>query len=250
MPNRNLELDPTIINSMKMAACDSFADNIKMIDINKIKACSDNFFSLNDIDILAEDIERQGLKHNLVINEDADEKGAFWIKSGHRRFEAIKLLVDEGRLSVKTVPCFVDGVKSRCENMLDLIMLNATAREMNDSEKYQQYTILEKTFNELEADGKKIKGRMREKIATALNVSPSQVSKVENIKKNAISEIQTAVESGEMSISTANEVAGLDENVQKEIVDETPVNEITHKSVKEKNKTKPKRLCPHCGEEI
>jgi len=128
----------------------------------------------------------------------------------------------------------LDGVKSKSENMLDLIMLNATTRVMSDSEIIQQYEMLEKTFKELEAEGKKFKGRLRERIADALNISPSQVGKIENINRHAIDEIKDAVIKGDMSISTANEVSNLDIKEQKELIEHKPVSEIKHKEVKSK----------------
>ena len=67
---RKIAIDTSIATDIKSAASDSFKDNIKMIEIGKIKESMDNFYSLSDIEILAEDIERQGLKHNLVVVED------------------------------------------------------------------------------------------------------------------------------------------------------------------------------------
>ena len=71
---------------------------------------------------------------------------------------------------------------------------------------------------------------MRDNIADVLRISPAQVGKIENIKKNAIPEVESAVKSGEMSISTANEVAKLSEEKQQEIIKENP--KISHNEVK------------------
>ena len=229
---RKLELDSSITRDIKAVASDSFSDNIKMISVELIKPCADNFFSMSDIEVLAEDIERQGLKHNLVVSEDKDDKGTYWIKSGHRRFKAICYLIDENRLTSKTVPCYIDGVKTKAENMLDLIMLNATTRVMTDGEVMQQYEVLERTYKELEADGKKFKGRLRERIAEILHCSPSQIGKIETINRYATEEVREAVASGSMSISTANEVAKLDKEEQKELIKSKAPEEIKHKEVK------------------
>ncbi len=238
---RKFEFDSSIEKDIKAVASDSFVDSIKMINVDLVKPSADNFFSLSEIEVLAEDIERQGLKHNLVVSEDKDQKGTYWLKSGHRRFEAIKFLIAENRLTNKTVPCLVDGIKTKAENMLDLIMLNATTRVMTDAEIMQQYNILEKTYKELEAEGKKFKGRLRERIAEALQVSSAQVSKIEKINRYAVDEIKEAVSSGEMSISTANDVAKLDEDKQKELVKKKPIKEISSKEAKEKREqSKPK----------
>lgn len=250
---RKLQLDSSIAMDIKAVASDSFVDSISMIDIELIKPSGDNFFSLSDIEILAEDIERQGLKHNLVVSEDKDQKGTYWLKSGHRRFEAIKFLLQENKLKNKTIPCLVDGIKTKSENMLDLIMLNATTRVMSDSEIIQQYEMLEKTYKELESEGKKYKGRLRERIAKALNVSSAQVGKMEHINRYATPEVKEAVVKGEMSISTANEVANLNKDEQNELIENKPVSKITHKEVKEKTESKHKKKsekAPEVKEEV
>ena len=236
---RKMTIDTSIAADIKSAASDSFKDNIKMIEIEKIKASVDNFYSMSDVDILADDIERQGLKHNLVVVEDKNESGTYFIKSGHRRFAAIQQLVSESRYNSKYVPCLVDGIKTKDESILDLIMLNATTRVMSDSEIYKQYEVLKETLDNLKASGDyNLKGRMREKLAEALNVSSAQVGKIENIKHNAVEEVKEAVANGDMKITTADEIAKLPENEQVEIITEKPVSEITTKDVKERKEKK------------
>lgn len=238
---KKFTIDTSIAADIKSAASDSFKDSIRMIELEKIKPSMDNFYSLSDIEILADDIERQGLKHNIVVVEDSENRGTYFIKSGHRRFTAIQRLVNENRYNSKYIPCFVDGIKSKSETVLDLIMLNATTRVMTDSELFKQYEILKDTLENLKHEGVKIKGRLREKVAEMLNVSPAQVGKIENIKHNAVPEIIEAVESGDMTIATADSIAKLPEQEQEEIIAETPVEEITTKAVKEhKEKTEKK----------
>lgn len=236
---RKMKIDTSIAADIKSAASDSFKDNIKMIEIGKIKASLDNFYSMSDVDILADDIERQGLKHNLVVVEDSDEHDTYFIKSGHRRYAAIQQLVSEGRYNSKYIPCLIDGSKTKDESILDLIMLNATTRVMSDSEIFKQYEVLKETLDNLKASGDyNLKGRMREKLAEALNVSSAQVGKIENIKHNAVEEVKEAVANGDMKITTADEIAKLPENEQVEIITEKPVSEITTKDVKERKEKK------------
>lgn len=236
---RKFQVDNAIASDIKSAASDSFKDNIRMIEINKIKTSMDNFYSMSDIEILADDIERQGLKHNLVVTEDAENPDTYFIKSGHRRFAAIQHLISENRYGSKFVPCLIDGTKSHSENILDLIMLNATTRVMSDSELFKQYETLKETLEQLKSDGIKIKGRLREKVAEMLNVSPAQVGKIENIKHNAVDEVKEAVESGDMSIATADSFAKLPEQEQKELIADNDISKITTRDVKNhKEKTK------------
>lgn len=237
---RKLQLDAAITKDMKSAASDSFVDNIKMIDVSEIMPSKENFYEMSNIELLADDIEREGLKHNLVVSKDKDSD-KYWLKSGHRRFEAIKLLIGAKRLTSTKVPCYVDGEKSAAESKLDLIMLNATQRKYTDAEVMSEYEQLSKTLKELDGAGKGLGGRMRENIAKILNISNGQVGKLDNIKHNAAPEVKKAVESGKMSISTANEVAKLAPEKQKEVIEKKPdISSAEVKKMQDKNPAAPK----------
>ncbi len=226
---KKLTFDNSLTQDIKNAVNDSYIDNIKMIDIDDIIPNSENFYSMDNIDELADDIERQGLKNVLVVYPTGN--GKYILKSGHRRCEAVKLLINAGRRKSHTVPCYVDGVKSAAETKIDLIMLNATARTYTDADVMQQYKELTKAYETYENEtGTRLKGRMRERIAEAMNVSPAQVGKIENITHNAIPDIIESVEKGEVSISTANEIAKLPEAQQEKYA--ADIENVTHKEVK------------------
>ena len=229
---RNFSFNASIGKDMKSASADSFLDNMQMIEFSEIKLNKENFYSLSEIELLADDIERQGLKHNLVVCKDSGGNG-YWLISGHRRYSAVKQLIEQDRLTSTLIPCYVDGERSQAEARLNLIMLNATQRKYTDAETMAEYEMLKQTIQQLEDEGKHIKGRVREIIANTLQVSPAQVGKIENIRNNAITEVDEAVKNGEMSISTANEVAKLTPEKQQELIKSAPTAEITHKAVKE-----------------
>ncbi len=239
MARKGMQLDAALLSDMHAVGADSFRDQIVMIPVEKIKPSLNNFYSINDIALLAEDIQRQGLKHNLVVTADAEHPDTYFIKSGHRRFEAIKLLAKMNLYTSNYVPCLVDGEKTEAENMFDLIMLNATTRVMTDAEQYQQYEILKDTIEQLKAEGKKVEGRLREHVAAFLKISPAQVGKIENIKHNAAPEVQEAVENGTLSITTANDIARLPEEQQRELIEENNLSEIRSKDVKKYQSVKP-----------
>lgn len=222
--------DTAILNDIKSVAVDSFADSIKMLPIDQLHENSENFYDISDLDTLIEDIDRQGLKTPLYVVPD--DSGEYTIISGHRRRAAVQELINSGKYGTDKLPCYIGSKKSEAETMLDLIMLNATARVISDAETVKQCEKLEEVFKALEADGKKVQGRMRDKIAAALNVSPAQVGKVENIRHNAIDEVKAAVDKGKMSISTANEIAKLEPEQQKDLVEKKNPEKITHKEVK------------------
>lgn len=235
-----LKLTNAIAEDLKTAASDSFIDSLKMIEVDDIQPNKDNFYEMTEIEELAEDIERQGLMSVLVAT--AAENGKYKLISGHRRLAAIKLLISEGRRKSTTVPCYVKGEKSDEETQLDLIMLNATQRTYTSADTMREYEELERIFKTLEEAGKPVKGKMRNNIAKVLNVSPAQIAKIDNIKHNAIPDVEQAVKSGDMSISTANEVAKLAPEQQRDIIENKP--DISHKEVKEiqkKSPSKPKK---------
>lgn len=226
--SRKLQLDSAIAADIQTVNADSYIDSLKMIDIDNIEPNRNNFYEISEIESLADDIERQGLMNALVVSED---DGRYELISGHRRLAALKSLIADGRRRSGRVPCFIKGAKPNNETELDLIMLNATQRKYSDADTMREYEELMRIFKELEAAGKPVKGRIRDRIADALNVSPAQVGKLDNIKYNAIPDVEQAVKSGDMSISTANEVAKLAPEKQQKIISEKP--KITHKEVKD-----------------
>lgn len=233
---RKLQLDAAITKDMKSAALDSFIDNIKMIDVKEIIPSEKNFYEMSAIELLADDIEREGLKHNLVVVKDSST-GMYEVKSGHRRLAAIERLISEKRITSTKIPCIVDGEKTEAENEFDLIMLNATQRKYSDAELLSEYEHLSQILNKLKDEGKGLSGRIRDNIATILNISNGQVGKLDNIKHNAAPEVKKAVKNGAMSISTANEVAKLAPEKQKEVVKSKP--EISSAEVKQMQDKKP-----------
>ncbi len=227
--SRRFQLDSAIVADIQTVNADSYIDSLKMIDIDLIEPNKNNFYEMSEIEALADDIERQGLMTALVVSEQ--NGGKYELISGHRRLAALKSLIADGRRRNGKVPCFIKGAKPNTETELDLIMLNATQRKYSDADTMREYEELTRIFKELEAEGKTIKGRIRDRIAEALNVSPAQVGKLDNIKHNAIPDVEQAVKAGDMSISTANEVAKLAPEKQQEIITENP--KISHKEVKE-----------------
>jgi ParB family chromosome partitioning protein len=192
------EFDSSIVGDMKTAVSGSFADNIKMIDIGKLLPHRENFYSMSDIELLAEDIKRQGLKENLVVR--AADDGFYTVISGHRRRQALIELINDGRVSSRLVPCYINPAKSDDEEVQDLIMLNATTRVISDSDMMKQYERLKAIFEAKKANGENI--RIRDKIAETLGISNGKVAMIEAVAKNP--EASNAVKFGGESIYKAN----------------------------------------------
>lgn len=71
---KKFTFDDAITTDIKGAASNSYIDNIKMIKIADIETNAENFYSLPDIEDLAEDIDRQGLIHSLAVAKISSEK--------------------------------------------------------------------------------------------------------------------------------------------------------------------------------
>lgn len=80
-----------------------------------------------------------------------------------------------------------------------------------------------------------------------MHVSSAQIGKIENIKNNAIDSVKVAVENGELSISTANEIAKHNATKQQEIIS-SPIEKIKTADVRNINKDKSKAKMPKCDE--
>jgi ParB family chromosome partitioning protein len=214
----------------------TLTDSIKMINISELHDSPDNFFEVNRIEELAEAILAQGgVKENLIVRPL--ESGGYEVISGHRRKAAVQYLIDKGENVSHKLPCLVQEIDDS-DKMMHLIMMNVSQRVLSDAEMFESYKNLKKIFEEKKALGEKF-GRMRDRIAEILNVSPAQVGKIENIKKNAVSEVVKAVESGDMSLHTANEMAKLDEKEQRKIIDSVDdIKNISPKNTKKKAKPK------------
>ena len=200
-----------------------------MIDIAELNESADNFFVVENIEQFAQTILGQGgVKDNLIVKPL--ETGGFEIISGHRRRAAVQYLIDQGENISHYLPCLVQDYADEDDKMLDLILMNVSARQISDQELWKCYETLDKILKEKKDKGEYY-GRLRDDIAKALGVSASQVGKMQNVDKNAIETVKEAVASGELSISTANEIAKLDKEEQSKITD---LSKIQPKDVKKK----------------
>lgn len=95
-------------------------NGVRDVPLNKLHLSQANVRRIKagvSIEELAEDIARRGLLQSLsvrpMLDDDGEETGAFTVPAGGRRFEALKLLVKQKRMSATVrVPCIVrvDGV--------------------------------------------------------------------------------------------------------------------------------------------
>lgn len=219
----------TIMSNLALIAQNTQSDNIKMIDIDELHESENNFFVVERIEEFAYTILGQGgVKDNLIVCPLPD--GGYEIISGHRRTAAVRYLLEHGETISRLLPCLVQTYKDEDTKMLDLILMNATARQLSDTEIWNSYNSINAILERKKEAGEKF-GRLRETLAEYLGVSPSQVGKLQNVDRNAIEPVREAVANGDISISTANVIAQFDESQQKEIIS-GGVKEIKPKDIK------------------
>lgn len=207
----------SMLGNLSAIVSDTLTDSIKMIDIAELHESADNFFVLENIEPFAQIILGQGgVKDNLIVRPL--ETGGYEIISGHRRRAAVQWLIDNGENISHFLPCLVQNYTDEDDKILDLILMNVSARQLSDSELWKSYETIDKILKEKKAKGEYF-GRIRDDIAKHLGVSSAQVGKMQNIEKNAIAAVKEAIASGDLSISTANEIAKLDNAEQSNIRD-------------------------------
>lgn len=240
----------SMFDNLKTVVANTQTDDIKMIDIAELHESPDNFFVIENVEQFAQTILGQGgVKDNLIVKPL--ETGGYEIISGHRRRAAVQYLIDKGENISHFLPCLIQNYIDEDDKILDLILMNVSARQISDSELWKCYETIDKILKEKKDKGEYY-GRLRDDIAETLGVSLSQVGKMQNINKNAIKSVKDAVASGDLSISTANVIAKLEKKEQKKIKDLSQVQpkDIKKKSVVTSNNVKEQDVTSNNDDEI
>ncbi len=149
---------------------------ILKIDIDDIIPNDKNVLSTDDIDELAESIHKDGLLNPLKVYKNED--GTYELFGGHRRYLALKKLVDEDEDFDPEVSCIVykrpaDEMRER----LQIIQDNAQ-RNMTQEDRKKLFIELNEIFDTAEAEGNYaiVDGRSKSDwIAVKLGVSQRTV---------------------------------------------------------------------------
>lgn len=195
----------------------SVAFKVDHIPIEKLFPSEMNKYVVKDVTELKASIELHGLQQNLVVRE---VEGGYEIISGHRRFKAMQELYEEGNEEFKRIPCKIQKSVDDIQAELQLIMANSTARELTDYEKTYQAARLKELLTELKKSGIPISGRKRDIIAQLMNVSPTQIARMDSINNKLIPELKEEFSNEKINFTTAYETSRLPEEQQQEAVKE------------------------------
>lgn len=203
---------------------DGLAFKVESISIEKLSPSEMNKYNVENVAELKASIELMGLQQNLVVRE---RENSFEVISGHRRLKAMKELYAEGNEQFRRIPCKIIKSVDDIQAELQLILANSTTRELTDAEKTYQAARLQELLTDLRKSGYPISGRKRDIVAQLMNVSPTQVARMESINKNLTTELKEEFSKEKINITTAYELSRLPEEAQQEVLVEQREEGIT-----------------------
>lgn len=164
---------------------------------------------LNIDDLKAEIIRSGGVKNPIEVIKKNDK---LIIISGHRRQLATLQAFNEGKLSSKKVPYFInDTIKSLDDEKMAIIGRN-TQREKDFKTRFNEITILTEILSK---EVQNEKGRFRKNIADKIGISEAELQRYWDYKKFC-PEIKEAIqdENSTLTFSKAAELRELNEEEQ------------------------------------
>lgn len=196
-------------------------EQIEYIDEAKLSGDGENFYSMDGIEALAQNIELVGLQQPLRVRPDPDDEGGYIVVSGHRRLTAIRTIckVDEPE-RWRTVPCIVErGELSPAMRELRLIYANSDTRRMSNADISAQAERVEKLLYQLQEEGVEFPGRMRDHVAEVCQISKSKLARLKVIRErlSKSEQIAKAWEKGELPEVTAYALSHMPTELQDEI---------------------------------
>lgn len=198
---------------------------VRMIPLEDILDNKANFYKVDKeaLKPLADSIAMDGLQQYPVVMPHPDKENKYLLLSGHRRCAAIRLLAEDGREDLRTVPCTVRQYKSEAMAELQLILANSTARVLTNAEISKQAERMEILLYQLKEEGYEFPGRMRDQVAAACKVSAPKLARLKVIReKLKAPEFLLLFEKDKLPEQTAYALARLPEDMQKRLASIAP----------------------------
>lgn len=190
---------------------------IRYIPLYDIKANALNFYHVEERpEDLMESIQVNGLLEPLLVTRGDD---GYRLISGHRRYQALACLNTDGISGFADAPCIVLPSMSEAAEELMLIHANSTSREISYKEKCDQADKIKRLLVKLKDEGKELPGKMRDIVAEALEVSRTDVARMDYINAHLISELKEIMARDYIKPTVAFEAAHLNEEHQRELAE-------------------------------
>lgn len=200
-----------------MAQAEGFTESC--MNFKDIVVTKHNKYSMDELQELATGIHMAGeLQQPLVLGR---VNGEFWLVSGHRRIEAVEMLVNEGEERFEEVPVRYKDM-TETEFRMQLLIGNTFNRKMTDYDRMTEAAEWKEVLQQAKKEGsfKPEKGtRTRDYIARILGVAAGTVGDLERINNNATDGIKDQMKEGNLSLTAAAEASRLSEEDQQTIAD-------------------------------
>ena len=211
---------------------------VRDINIKKMYSNDANFYSMQDVEQLAQKIYAVGLLENLTVVHDPCDRGEYRIIAGERRWRALNLLAERGYKEFEIASCQVKTPAEEHEEMVQLIVANAyrnkTVKDILEEEQKLKETLQYMKKNKIPLQGYQLdSGRLRDVISDILNLPATKIAQIESINKRLLPEFTEELKNGDLTFSAAYELSGLQEESQKVLLNQYKENGLTFKEVKE-----------------
>lgn len=193
-------------------------EQIVLLPLDLIDPDPENFYSLEGLDELAGNIELMGLMDPLRVRPNGER---YTVVSGHRRRAAILLIRDGGsKQFADGVPCIVEyGEASDAMRKLRLIYANASTRQLSSADLSRQAEEVTRLLYELQEQGVKFPGRMRDHVAQACGVTKSKIARLHAIRENLVPELLVYYDMGQLVEDAAYQLSRMPKDIQEALSD-------------------------------
>lgn len=211
----------------------------KDISIRKMYSNDRNFYSMNGIEKLAQEILTVGLLENMTVMYAPCERGEYRIIAGERRWRALQLLLKKGYEEFEIATCQIKSVAEEHEEMVNIIMANAY-RDKTMADLLQEEQQLRKSLQYMKDNGLTLQGytldsgRLRDVIASIMQMSGTKIAQIDSINERLIPEFTEQLKEGRLTFSAAYEISGMDQERQQNMLEKSQESGgLTWKEVKE-----------------
>lgn len=187
---------------------DTGREQIEYINLDLIDGDEKNFYTLSDIEALANNIATIGLQQPLRLRPHPTAEGRYKIVSGHRRRAALDLLVKDDPEKWAEAACIVqrDSV-SPAMQQLRLIFANSDTRKMTSADISEQAAQVEQLLYQLKEEGYEFPGRMRDHVAKVMRTTNTKLAVLKKIREHLAECWQPLYKKGKLPENTAYELA-------------------------------------------
>lgn len=211
----------------------------KDISIRKMYSNDRNFYSMNGIEKLAQEILTVGLLENMTVMYAPCERGEYRIIAGERRWRALQFLLKKGYEEFEIATCQIKSVAEEHEEMVNIIMANAY-RDKTMADLLQEEQQLRKSLQYMKDNGLTLQGytldsgRLRDVIASIMQMSGTKIAQIDSINERLIPEFTEQLKEGRLTFSAAYEISGMDQEQQRDMLEKSQESGgLTWKEVKE-----------------